>query len=286
MKHNKIITILFVVIGIITSQLSAQKVTNVKATQQNKTVIVNYKVEGGASDRIYSSNLYYSTDGGNNYSKCKSTIAKYAKPNQTAQITWNVTNDIDYLGGSDIVFKVSAFGFWDYVQGEANIKGKTYNTIKIGQQEWMAENFAYKTSNGCWAYDNNSSNVSKYGYLYNWENAKKVAPNGWHLPTNAEWEQLVNYLGDRSDVGKKMKSTSGWKKGGNGSNSSGFSALPSGYRNESGGFVSIGYNVFFWSASAYNNGNALVYRLYYKNSDVIRNNNGKGSGYSVRLVRD
>ena len=105
--------------------------------------------------------------------------------------------------------------------------GKTYKTVKIGTQEWMAENLAYKPSSGnYWAYDDDNSNVAKYGYLYDWETAKKVCPSGWHLPSDEEWTTLTDYLGGEDVAGTKMKSTSGWKEDGNGTNESGFSALP------------------------------------------------------------
>ena len=74
--------------------------------------------------------------------------------------------------------------------------GKEYKTVKIGEQVWMAENLAYKPSSGnYWAYDNDYTNVVKYGYLYDLEIAKEVCPTGWHLPSDNEWSVLIEYLG-------------------------------------------------------------------------------------------
>lgn len=77
-----------------------------------------------------------------------------------------------------------------------------YKTIKIGNQVWMAENFAYKAINGCCSYNNNETNVSVYGYLYDWETAKKVCPKGWRLPTKKDFENLLESFGDKGNAGK------------------------------------------------------------------------------------
>ncbi len=129
--------------------------------------------------------------------------------------------------------------------------GKTYKTIRIGNQTWFTENLAYKANSGCWAYDDKQSNVAKFGYLYDWETAKTVCPAGWHLPSDEEWKQLEMALGMtkkeadetgwRGDgIGTKLKSTSGWESNGNGTNASGFNALPAGSRDSDGAFGSAG----------------------------------------------
>jgi uncharacterized protein (TIGR02145 family) len=74
--------------------------------------------------------------------------------------------------------------------------GKVYKTIKIGNQVWMADNLAFKTDSGCRADDNLQNNLKKYGYLYDWQTAKKVCPKGWHLPTKEDFETLINNAGN------------------------------------------------------------------------------------------
>ncbi len=192
--------------------------------------------------------------------------------------------------------------------------GKTYKTIKIGNQIWMAENLNYtgsgirhitddkewKNNKKCdgWCYYNNNASKGKiYGALYQWEAAKQACPAGWHLPSDAEWKELEIYLGMSqadangldwrgTDEGKKIKSTTGWNKNGNGNNRSGFTALSGGYRINNGSFYNVGYYGIWWSATE--NGSSSAYDRYldYNNSYVNRYNNPKSCGFSVRCLRD
>jgi uncharacterized protein (TIGR02145 family) len=149
--------------------------------------------------------------------------------------------------------------------------GKTYKTVIIGNQTWMAENLAYKATKGCWAYDDNEANVAKYGYLYNWETAKTVCPVGWHLPSEAEFIAMIQHLGGKKEAPAKLKSATGWAvrvendsltakqkawqakncivADGNGNNESGFSALPGGWRGGPKAYSKIGENGYWWSAT-------------------------------------
>ena len=103
----------------------------------------------------------------------------------------------------NLVFTISLLIFTSFVfaQGSDNSftdsrDGKCYKIVKIGAQVWMAENLTYKTNSGCWAYNNNQSNVKKFGYLYNLEAAKNASPKGWRLPTKEEYENLLINVGN------------------------------------------------------------------------------------------
>jgi len=175
--------------------------------------------------------------------------------------------------------------------------GKVYKWVRIGEQVWMAENLAYDAGWGCWAYDENEKNVSKYGYLYSWETAQKVCPLGWHIPSDKEWAELAVYiskdnLGNRQmgddwkRVGGHLKATYDWKLGGNGKDDYGFSGLPGGYFSSDGNFRNIGYYGYWWSATDYNRYCSWYYHLYYDNKNFYRTGDNKDYGFSVRCIRD
>jgi len=166
--------------------------------------------------------------------------------------------------------------------------GKTYRWVRIGSQIWMAENLAYKVGSGCWAYDNDQSNVAKYGYLYDWETAKTVAPAGWHLPSDSEWNTLINYLGGENVAGGKMKATSGWDSPNTGANnSSGFSAFPGGFYNYVvSEFSHRGTFAGFWSSTPYGSEFAWKRGLDYRFGEPYHDYDGRRAGFSVRCVKD
>ncbi|NLA15825.1 MAG: hypothetical protein GX877_04730 [Bacteroidales bacterium] len=187
--------------------------------------------------------------------------------------------------------------------------GNVYKTVTIGNQVWMAENLAYlprvtgpevrsNTTAYYYVYDYYGSNVSAakatenyntYGVLYNWPAARTACPAGWHLPNDAEWTQLTNFLGGNEIAGGKMKETgtAHWKSPNTGAtNESGFSALPGGYPYENGTFGSYLYVGDWWSSTEFDTTAALQRSLHYNSSSVFRYYNFKQSGYSVRCIKD
>jgi len=211
-----------------------------------------------------------------------------------------------------------------YLPTVTDYDGNKYQTITIGTQTWMAENLKvthypngdlipHITDNTAWANLNanntddaycfyNNNNNTDYGALYtyaaaigdNWgrDNAdgQGVCPDGWHLPTDAEWTTLTDYLGGESVAGGKMKEigTTHWKSPNTGAtNSSGFSALPGGGRGSYyGRFHGLGGYGPWWSATEDNS--YSTYRRYLRNdsAEVYRTNDNKSNGLSVRCVKD
>ena len=197
--------------------------------------------------------------------------------------------------------------------------------IKIGNQIWMTKNLNVdKFSNGdqiieaktdeewqraaankqpAWCYyKNDPSNGEKYGKLYNWyavNDTRGIAPLGYHIPSNEEWEELLKFLGGepvtggnglfterRSSVaGGKLKSTIGWEKDINVTNSSYFSALPGGGRSNSGVFVGQGYHGYWWSSIDIDSSNALLRHLMYFPNDFEEMSFQKSFGYSIRCLK-
>ena len=176
-----------------------------------------------------------------------------------------------------------------------DVDGNSYKTVFIGSQHWMGENLKVskyndgtfipnikvdslwqKDSLGAWCdYDNNPSNGIEYGKLYNWyvvnpKTIKNVCPSGWHVPTDAEWTILIDYLGGTNVAGGKMKEvgTAHWKTASTGTNSSLFTALGSGVRLSQGYFgvapwmaswqsAGIGIRSYWWSVSEYSSDYAI-----------------------------
>jgi uncharacterized protein (TIGR02145 family) len=158
--------------------------------------------------------------------------------------------------------------------------GKTYRTVKIGEQVWMAENLNYETGNS-WCYGDNASNCKKYGRLYDWNTAMEGCPAGWHLPSRAEWTTLVNYAGGGSTAGKKLK-TSSW----GGTDDYVFSALPGSALDIDLGFEVLGSWGYWWTATEYTASHAYNRIMYSGYTSVDENYIYKDTGFSVRCLQD
>ncbi len=181
--------------------------------------------------------------------------------------------------------------------------------VTIGTQVWTSKNLNVDTyrngdeipqvqdanawsnlTTGAWCYyTNDASNGTKYGKLYNWyavHDPRGLAPKGYHIPTDAEWTKLTDYLGGEEEAGTKMKSTSGWYNNGNGTNSSGFSGLPGGFHNSNGSFSNIDYIGYWWSSAEGSTDGAWARSLFFNDGYVSRNASYKRSGFSVRCLRD
>jgi uncharacterized protein (TIGR02145 family) len=182
--------------------------------------------------------------------------------------------------------------------------GKSYKTVKIGNQTWMAENLNYNESSSV-CYNNQDSYCATYGRLYRWEIAMTACPVGWHLPANANWEQLFRYIDGENDrrgddvyrtnssyvAGGYLKATNGWNNGGNGQDTYGFAALPGGEGSASGSrFEDVGNMGGWWTASKQDN-NIFPYYQYmssntYNGATVDIQGGDPGRFHSVRCLQN
>jgi len=222
------------------------------------------------------------------------------------------------IGGYKCSFSrnVEALPTSGYGQNISDIDGNTYKTVYIGSQQWMAENLKttkyndgtvipqlaeiskWKTdTSGAWSiYNNDVANNIKHGKLYNWfvvnkinTMKKNVCPAGWHVPENIEWYDLVYYLGGTQIAGGKMKEvgTLNWTTpNANATNSSLFTALPSGKRSSDASFTALTTGTSFWTASEDGLTTAFNKNLGYNNGLIFESSSSNKSGYSIRCIKD
>lgn len=171
--------------------------------------------------------------------------------------------------------------------------GKIYKTIEIGTQTWMAENLNFDTA-GSWAYNDDVANAAVYGRLYDFAQAKKVCPEGWHLPDTAEWNQLINHLGGYWVAGGTMKEsgTAHWDSPNYGAfNGSGFAALAAGCRiphSYPGNYYALKVFANFWtsSVSEYLPTEGVYQQFDFQSISIWPLTDDEGTGYSVRCVKN
>ncbi len=290
-KINNFFFLFLCLLGITTH---AQKVSNITFRQEQSTIIISYDLETKTTCKI---SLFVSTDDGKTWQGPLKKVtgdagAKIASGNHS--ITWNVLEEFEELRGDKIKFQVRA-------------DAGDYKTVKIGTQEWTVKNLDVSTyrngdiipevkdpkewgnlKTGAWCYYNNDPENGKiYGKLYNWyavNDPRGLAPEGFHIASEGEWDALEAHLGGHDLAGGKLKAINLWNKPNvAASNSSVFSAIPGGMRIRD--FSMIGEYGGWWS-SGKNGSFELAFALRFDYCFVIRDGYVKELGYSVRCIRD
>ena len=183
--------------------------------------------------------------------------------------------------------------------------GKTYKTVKLGKQTWMAENLNLHMDDS-WCYDRKTDNCKKYGRLYTWKKAEKACPEGWHLPSRSEWRDLVSYVSEntKSKPGNALRSKDDWKVKkhtgeaiyldeyeviNTGTDQFGFSALPAGYVSKEGRSDKAKERALFWSSSkekGKKSKKAYARLLEFGDESIHENKYSTDNAFSVRCVKD
>jgi len=201
-----------------------------------------------------------------------------------------------------------------YQDSVTDVDGNEYKTVLIGSQIWMAENLnvtKYRdgskienitdnlewkntTTGACCDYKNATTNSTTYGKLYNFyaiADSRNICPVGWHIPTDDEWTELINSVGDKDNAGGKLKEEGTLHWNPNGINegavdSRGFTALPAGTRGDDGRFYDLNQMSVWYSSTVDPNNSVIVFATYSSYELISKCNSAKNLGFSVRCVKD
>jgi uncharacterized protein (TIGR02145 family) len=280
----------------------SQKISNITFRQEQSNIIISYDLETKIPCKIA---LFVSTNGGSTWQGPLKKVSGDIGANVSSGdkfITWNVLEEFHELKGDNIKFQVKA-----EIESNANIE-----TVVIGNQEWMKYNLDiryYRNGDlipeikeskkwelfkkGAWCfYENEPKNGYHYGKLYNWfaiNDPRGLAPKGFHIATDEEWQTLINYLGGYDIAGSKMKQkgTRFWEEPNtDANNNSGFEALPGGCRDNIGGFNVLKYCGMWWSLSKFDLNKIYLIKLYWNSGIITKNDINKQLGLSVRCIKD
>ena len=296
------------------TSVSAQTLSNIDFFAEGKKVIINYDLSDCQPGEFYDVTLNFVEQSTLKVTVPKTIFGDIKKVTcGSKRIVWDIGADVSSLSGR-------FYPELEVKKADKNtvtdIEGNSYKFVKIGTQFWMAENLKTAKYNdgtvipnitdntqwsglttGAWCYyDNNVANNAKYGKLYNWyavskttNGNKNVCPTGWHVPTDAEWNVLTDYLGGVDVAGGKLKEAGAisWKSPNtDATNTSLFTGLPGGGRNYDGYYFFIGDSGVWWSSTEYNTDDAWNRGLASDSGSADRDSYGKEIGFSVRCLRD
>jgi len=257
------------------------------STSQNPTIALTTKTSDGTGTGSFSSNL------------------TGLSPNTLYYVRAYATNSTGTAYGNQVSFTTAS------ITNPVDVDGNTYTTVTIGSQVWMKENLKttryrngaviptglsdsqwQNTNSGAYAiYDNNAANNDTYGKLYNWfavTDSRNLCPTGWHVPSDAEWTTLENFLGGVNVAGGKMKAVSSlWTSPNTGAtDESGFSGLPGGCRFYLGSYFGVGNYGYWWSSTESSTTYAWGRGLGYVSGGSNRSYYYEPYGFGVRCLRD
>ena len=316
MKKKYFLIHLLIVIGFLSSMASCSK-----NDDDNKGIVPVAAFDVSSTNIIKGENVQFTDQSTNSptswdwdFGDSGTSIDQNPSYTYTTAGTYSVSLTVANASGTDTESKSS---FITVSPGSSStvtdIDGNVYTTVNIDKQTWMVENLKTTTYNDgttipkvtdddnwgnletgayCWYDNDETSYKGTYGALYNWYTVEteKLCPTGWHVPSNIEWLTLTNYLGGLDVAGGKLKETgtSHWNPPNTGAtNESGFTALPSGYRNLSVAFYNIKNNGSYWSSTESDDISKAYGRGLTKSQAALSYYiSNKETGYSIRCLRD
>ncbi len=269
------------------------------------------EVEGSSSSNGDSGSKAGTSSSCHSGQDSESSSGKDVEPAETSSSSVTSSSDKEIASSSSASIENSRTSYLNpninYGEMTDSRDGQVYKTVKIGTQVWMAQNLNYKTENS-YCYNDSTIYCDKYGRLYTWAAAmdsvktgcgnnmkcspaypvQGACPNGWHLPSDAEWNDVIVIAGggNFSLAGEGLKSRDGWLGNENTTDALGFSALPVGYRDYEGVFKKINKNVCFWTSTDVEDSSAndLYLSSGYDGADMYHD--GKDYAFAIRCVRN
>lgn len=290
----------------ISMSISGQRIETVVAILNDESITVKYTLREQSSLPDFEVSLYCSKDNGYTWEgplkHVSGDVGEGVQPGYGKKIQWNVLDEWDYLYGENIRFRVTANyndGF-NYVNDQTIVDHRDdnqYRVVKIGNQNWMAENLRYAWSLGDDCYEGKEKNCKSYGRLYGYFQATKACPRGWHLPSKEEYEDLITLAGGQKLAARQLKSVEGWNPISRkareyaddnvfSTNETGFTALPGGHGTNS-EYTRMGWEAAFWTSTEFDEKD--VYYMYLwstKNAARFAKIRKQSYKYAVRCVQN
>ncbi|MFH1197568.1 MAG: FISUMP domain-containing protein [bacterium] len=294
------------------SQNSAPVVSNVTFTELNGIVDIYYDLNDPDGDLMIV-HILVSDNGGATFDfPCTQTtgdIGNGISNGIEKHIIWNYVLEPGSHSGDNFIIKIIAndgVGDGPPCAGISTVTyyDKIYNTVQIGDQCWLKENLDVgtmingeddQTDNGIiekYCYNNLETNCTTYGGFYQWTEAMQysttpgtqgICPPNWHIPTKTEFDILTAVV---NNDGNKLKAIGEGSGAGAGTNTSGFTALLAGFRNNFGFFYNLDNYSYFWSSTEYDSNNAYYMYLLNSNSNINLINNIKLFGFNIRCLKN
>ena len=268
--------------------------SDVKQSGGSKSSCSSEKAKSSSSSSVTASDVKQSSDSESSSSfsekaKSSSSSAKSSSSDASSSSVVQPSSSVAYVEPC----RTDSVDTCEYGTLTDERDGQTYKTVKIGTQTWMAENLNYaylqptaELDSSSFCYRDSASYCEKYGRLYSWDVAINICPDGWHLPDTTEWNTLFAAVGGSSTAGKMLKSTSGWKNSGNGTDAYSFAVLPAGYGDNGKTYDFEGSDADFWSSTEDDSGSAYDVLMNYHDDVAYLFNFGKRHAFSVRCVKD
>lgn len=275
-------------------RVCAQQFSVVSFQPDASKILITYELAGLPSGDPWLVDVYLSVDGGRSFESnpltklSGNTMAIASGAPFKGTIVWDVLAEREQLVADQVMFKLMArpqnasSGMFTDARD-----GQQYPWVKIGEQIWMAKNMNFATPKGSYVYLDDPRNEKKFGRLYDYDVISQVCPDGWRVPAEEDWLDLMDYLGSWEVAGGKLKLTSQWLLPNTGAtNETGFNGAPAGHHSKNGEFYGLGQYGYFWCAPSARRPGPFYRYLRYDQQTFMGSEADEDGAISIRCIKE